>query len=349
MNKIILLGDVHVGCHNASLVHHSSMSKFFVNFFEYIDKYQIRDIVQLGDLFDVRKHINTWSLNWFRTNILNPIRDRNIHMTVLLGNHDIFYRESLQVSSVEEVLEPYKKWFTVVKEPTEHSFCNNSLNFLLVPWVCKENTDTVADAITKSKSAYCAGHFEFDGFELFRGHVAKTNYKHDSYKKFTKVFSGHYHHMNTRDNVIYTGTPYELTWQDCNTTKGFFTLDTEGNMEMIENCHTMYTRLSYSESETISSERITDHYVRFVIDQQITAKEREAALDKLQSMQPYSLKVIESTTAPAPVASVEQVQHQQTDDIIRGYIENVEIPVTIDRTELNTIIMNLFAEASHAR
>ncbi len=347
MTKIALLGDVHVGCHNSSTIHHSNMSKFFENFFEHIDTHQITDIIQLGDLFDVRKHINTWSLNWFRTNILNPIRDRNIHMTVLLGNHDIFYRESLQVSSVEEVLQPYGEWFTIVKEPKEFQYSQN-LSFLLIPWVCKENTECVTNAITKSKSLYCAGHFEFDGFELFRGHVAKTHYKHDSYKKFNRVFSGHYHHMNSRDNVLYTGTPYELTWQDWNTPKGFFVLDDSGHCEMICNPHTMYTKINYSSIDNIDAVSITDHYVRLTIDAQITTKDREAVLDKLQSMNPHSLKIIESVTSTQK-DSESVVQYSQTDDIIRGYIQNIELPVTLDRTELNTVMMNLFAEASHAR
>lgn len=347
MNKIALLGDVHVGCHNSSTVHHSNMSKFFENFFEYIDVNGIKDIIQLGDLFDVRKHINTWSLNWFRTNILNPIRDRNVHMTVLLGNHDIFYRESLQVSSVEEILQPYRDWFTVVKEPTTVEYSDH-LSFLLVPWVCKENAEIVSNAIANSKSQYCAGHFEFDGFELFRGHVAKTHYKHDAYKRFARVFSGHYHHMNARDNVLYTGTPYELTWQDWNTPKGFFVLDDSGQCEMITNPHTMYTKVNYSSIDTIDKSSIVDHYVRLTIDAQITAKERENVLDKLQSMCPISLKVIESATAPLSIAE-NTVQYSQTDDIIRGYIENVDLSVSLDRTELNTVMMNLFAEASHAR
>jgi len=348
MSDIAILGDLHFGCHNSSPVHHAYMKKFFADFFEYVDANKITKIIQLGDLFDVRKHINTWSSNFFRETFLKPCISRNLDVWVLLGNHDIYYRESLEVSSVEEVLTPYDNWFHIVKEPTDLIIEDHS--FLMVPWVCKENAEAVSASIKKSKSIFCIGHFEFDGFELFKGQMAKSSYKHTEYKKFKQVISGHYHAMSSRDNVLYTGTPYELTWQDSNTAKGFFVLNDEKQLTFVENPHKLYVSLSLEKGSPVNAIDVEDKILKVKMTGSWEPKEREAALDLLYSMRPNDVKLIQ-TEALVEEISVDTSKYQTfvgVDSMISDYVENIQVNESVDKTRLTQMLLEIFNEACHA-
>ena len=344
--SIILLGDTHFGASNSNPNLHDYMEKFYKDFFEYIDANNIKTIIQLGDLFDVRKHINTWSLAFFRQVFLKPVIERNLKVYVLVGNHDIYYRESLKISSVEEVLEPYADWFTIVNEPKDYVIEDHS--FLLVPWVCKDNISTVQGAIERSSSTFCAGHFEFNGFELFRGQLAKTNYTHESYSKFKKVFSGHFHHMSSRDNVLYTGTPYELTWQDCNTTKGFYVLHSDESLELVENQHTLFSSFALSEQEIIPESLVSQKHVRIRVDLPLEPKDRDRLLDRLYSMKPYSLKLVEKKVETEGSDEVTYAPTTSITDLIGDYVNNISIPETLEKDRLKSVLLGMLIEATNA-
>lgn len=347
MSKIAILGDTHFGVSNANLLTHQYMQKFFVDFFDYIDKNNIKTVIQLGDLFDVRKHINTWSLNFFREVFLKPVIERDLKVYVLLGNHDIFYRESLQISSVEEVLTPYSDWFTLIKEPADYYIEDQS--FLIVPWVCKENIDAVTASIAKSNSDYCAGHFEFNGFELYRGQPAKTHYSHEGYSKFKRVFSGHFHHMSSRDNVLYTGTPYELTWQDAHTTKGFFVLDGE-QLELVETKHTLFSFITLSDhiDNKVPEALVRDKHVKLKIDVALEPKQKDALADMLYSMKPHSLKFIEKKIDASDTEDVHYEQTTSISDLIKDYVSNISVDASLDKDVLVDKLIGVYVEATHA-
>lgn len=347
MGKLAILGDQHFGASGSNVLVHQYMRKFYADFFDYVDTNNIKTVLQLGDMFDVRKHINTWTLSFFREVFLKPVIERDMHVIVLLGNHDIFYRESLQISSVEEVLTPYQEWFTIVKESADYMIEDQS--FLIVPWVCKENLDRVNTAIAESKSEYCAGHFEFNGFELFRGQPAKTNYSHEGYSKFEKVFSGHYHHMSSKDNVLYTGTPYELTWQDCGTTKGFFVLD-DGSLELVETKHTLFSYITLSDyaDHRIPEELVREKHVKLKIDVALDPKQKDALSDMLYSMQPHSLKFIEKKIDASDTEDVHYEQTTSIADLIKDYVTNINVDAAIDKDVLIDKLIGVYIEATHA-
>lgn len=346
MSKIVILGDTHFGCHNSSAIHHGYMKKFYDDFFKFIDENNIKHIVQLGDLFDVRKHINTWSLQFFRKNFLEPIIERNLDVWVLVGNHDIYYRESISVSSVEEILLPYDNWFHIVKDTGDYEIAGES--FLFVPWVCKENDDDVAKALKASNSDYCAGHFEFDGFELFRGQMAKSHYKHSGYKKFKQVFSGHYHAMSSRDNVVYTGTPYELTWQDSGTVKGFFVLE-DGVLTFQENPHKLYVTLTVDSETTIEADHVTDKILKVKLAGPWEPKEREALIDNLYSMKPHDIKIVNGHALVENTEEVDSSKYQTyvgVDEMISDYVSNITVNEQLDKDRLKHVLLDILNDAT---
>ena len=59
------------------------------------------------------------------------------------------------------------------------------------------------------------GHLELNGFVATAGHVMDHGMDMDPFKKFKKVYSGHYHTRSNVGNIYYLGNPYEMFWNDC--------------------------------------------------------------------------------------------------------------------------------------
>ena len=143
---------------------------------------------------------------WF-----DPITELGCHMTSLVGNHDIYYKNTLRINAPTELLGEYENFDTVDK-PTTLNY--DGLDILMLPWICEENYDKTLRVITESEAPVCMGHLELNGFEAHPGHVMQTGTDMYIFQKFKKVFSGHYHTKSNMDNCYYLGNPYQLYWSD---------------------------------------------------------------------------------------------------------------------------------------
>lgn len=106
--KVCLLGDTHFGVRNDSLAFHRYYDNFYTNqFFPYIEKHGIKTVIQLGDLFDRRKYINFVSLSESRRYFFDRLQEFDIDFHALIGNHDIFWKNSVEVNSPDLLLRGY--------------------------------------------------------------------------------------------------------------------------------------------------------------------------------------------------------------------------------------------------
>ncbi len=340
--NIIFLGDTHFALRNSNVEHHEYMALFFADFFNFIDKTKIKNIVQTGDLFDVRKSINVWAINQFRTMFLDEITKRNIKLYVLVGNHDIYYRESIKINTIREMLTDYQALnpdiLTIIDEPTNINIAGEK--FLICPWVCKENEVIIDEMIKSTDAKYCIGHFEFNGFEMQKGQTIKTKWDHKQYDKFDMVISGHYHHKSKKDNVIYVGTPYQITWSDYNDDKGFWVFDS-GKMYFCKNKHTIFNRIEYSEDFVPESESIKNKYVQVIVRSRPDKKKFNSFLDSLHLMSPHEVKVREVFSEEF---SSETMHHdvKNTESIIKEFIECSVIE--LDKQKMIEIMNQLYKE-----
>ena len=72
--KIAILGDTHFGVRGDSIKFHDYYRKFYENeFVPYLEKNNITNIYQLGDLFDRRKYINFNTLALAKNYFFNRI------------------------------------------------------------------------------------------------------------------------------------------------------------------------------------------------------------------------------------------------------------------------------------
>ena len=162
--KILLITDQHFGVRNDSQYYVSKYRTFYEGtVLPYIDKNKIDTIICLGDTFDRRKYVNFHSLDAAKEMWFDPLQERGVHMYMLIGNHDIYYKNTLRVNSPELLLSEYSN-IDVVSSPRELHI--GGCDILLLPWICDENRAESTKSIAESTASICLGHLELNGFEV---------------------------------------------------------------------------------------------------------------------------------------------------------------------------------------
>ena len=135
MSKIVFLGDTHFGCRGDSQHFHEFFDRFYTDiFFPYIVENNVECVIQLGDIFDRRKYTNHYSLDEAKRYFFSRFSELDVKLITLLGNHDLFYKESLSISSSELFLKQFDS-VKVIRNPEKVSFDGTDIS--IIPWICK--------------------------------------------------------------------------------------------------------------------------------------------------------------------------------------------------------------------
>lgn len=342
--KIALLGDAHIGARSDSLAFHSFFRKFYGFFFSELKSRKIDTIIQLGDLWDRRKYINFVSLSESRKYFFDELRERDISMTTILGNHDITFKNTLEVNASSLLLQEYDN-ITVIDKPTTVEL--GGIKIALIPWICSENYVDCFNEINNTQAEICMGHFEISGFEMYRGHIAEGGLNSDSFNRFDTVFSGHYHHRSTRGNISYLGTPYELTWQDYNDPRGFHIFDTETlTVEFIQNPFTMFVRLEYNDKHEVldlDAIDLTETYVKLVVVNKTDYYKYDNFINKLYTKGCHDIKIVEDMSEFQSGTVDETIDLEDTLSILSNYVDSIN--TDIDKDKIKTYMKSLYIDA----
>jgi len=345
MTKIVILGDTHFGARGDSLKFLKHFEKFYTEVvFPYMDQNNVQHLIQLGDLFDRRKFINFNTLVEAKRFFFDELKKRPIEFYTLLGNHDIFWKESLSVSSTGSILGEYN--FTLIDKPSTIEI--GGTTFDLIPWICKENEQDVFNFIDNSKSDICCGHFEIAGFPMYRGMHAEEGLSHDMFAKYERVWSGHYHTRSKAENIEYIGTPYEMTWQDAGDPKGFSVFDTETReLTFIQNPFTIHEKLEYNdkgqEPVDLTTIDIKDKYVKLVVINKTDLYKFDRFVNQLYEQQPYEVKIIEDLSEFNEGTIDAEINLEDTLSILSNYIDSIQTDG--DKEAIKSVLKGLYMEA----
>jgi len=348
--KVIFLGDTHIGARGDSQLFHDRFELFYEYMFEYMKQNGIKTVVQFGDLFDRRKYVNFASLKRARDYFFDKIEANGLNMITFLGNHDIAYRNTLEVNSPSLLLKDYKD-ITVVSEPTELKVGN--VNLLMIPWMCPDNYEHAIKVIEQTKSTYCLGHFELNGFEMYRGAPCDHGLASDIFSKFHHVWSGHFHHVSTKGNITYIGSPYQLTWQDYGDERGFFVFDPSSqNVEFIKNPFDMFFKMNYNDKD--GKFKIADLLKKdFSVYEKTYVKVVVVEKTDLYLFDKY-IEALEQAGAIVTTVEDHKYRDLETDEEIFEGAEKISDTMkrvakvykdTVDEKELFNLLMDLYNEA----
>lgn len=347
--KIIILGDTHFGARGDSLDFHKYFQQFYETvFFPFLKLHNITTVVQMGDLFDRRKFINFNSLFLSRKYFFDKLQAENITLHTLIGNHDVAFKNTLEVNSPSLVVSDYSN-INVWQDFKTLDF--DGLSVDIVPWICDDNEKEIFEKVKASKSEICFGHFEIAGFEMDKGNLCDEGLDKKQLSKYDIVLSGHFHHKSSDGNITYVGTPYEMTWADFNDPKGFHVFDTDTrNMEFIQNPHTMFNKVVYDDSATdfefwksFDFAKYKNTYLKIVVLTKQNAYMFDYVVDEFYKAGVSDVAIVEDFTDNTINDDEIIDEAEDTMTILSKYIDNSQLDVESDK--LKILMRELYVEA----
>ena len=344
--KIAILGDVHLGVRGDSIAFHDHFKMFYSQtFFPYLLENDIDTVFQLGDLFDRRKYISFQTLALSRKYFFDQFVKHKIHCHVLLGNHDIFFKNTLEVNSPDLLLKDYKEFVHIYNQPCEWNRID------IIPWICKENELEIMDFIKKSQNEICFGHLELTGFEMDRGNICHEGMDPNIFQKYDSVYSGHFHHKSNKNNIVYVGTPCEHTWSDYNDERGFHILDTETReLTFIPNPEKMFHKIKYNDDELFYNDivnadysHLNNKFVKIVVEKRNNTFLFDTMLDSLAKVNPLEVSVVEDFSEITENVEIDVDQAEDTMTILNKYVDGLTLPVESDK--IKTVLRDVYNEA----
>ena len=349
--KIAIITDQHFGARNDSVHFLDFYEKFYREvFFPTLHKNYINNLLILGDTFDRRKYINFFSLKRTKEMFFDVLAERKINVHMLAGNHDTYFKNTNDVNSVGLLMQEYKN-IHVIDNPQnifvgDHEIC-------MVPWICPENYDQSIETIKNTEAKICCGHFEIQGFAMYRGMPSEEGLERGIFRKFSHTFSGHYHHKSSADDIHYLGNPYELTWQDYNDPRGFHLFDLDSTeLTFVRNPFSMFHRIMYDDREESITEisnkdlsSYTNTYVKVVVINKTNPYLFDKFMNNLYNVNPIDITIAEDFTDLNEGVDDNMVdQAEDTLTILNKYIDNVKED-SINNDRLKTLMKELYVEA----
>lgn len=319
--------------------------RFFDAFFEEIDRRGIKTIVHLGDLVHRSRYAAFTSLNVLRRAFVQPILDRNLHLVIIPGNHDIPYKNSLRINASEELLPPHAR-IQVIDRPRLWNIHEHHV--LMLPWICADNREESLHHIRTSPARLVFSHLELTGFQIRRGRTVDnlSLLGASSFSRFETVMSGHYHHRHGAGNIYYMGCPYQMDWDDHGDIKGWHVLDLDsGILEFVANPEETFVKLFYSDGpEYELSDDLSTKYVRLIVrDRGEDVVKFERVMKELESVAGH-LEVQDDHRYSYKVDAREIMSEvSDTRDLLLERADALE--TSVDKDRLKTLLMNLYRKA----
>tara|TARA_Y100000022_G_scaffold19920_1_gene15241 strand:- start:1449 stop:2510 length:1062 start_codon:yes stop_codon:yes gene_type:complete len=347
--KIALITDTHFGARNDNIFFDEYFYKFYEGiFFPYLQQHGIKNCIHLGDVMDRRKFVSYRTAKNFRERFLLPFNTLEIDLHMLVGNHDIYFKNTNDINSLQELIGQEQRRFKIYPEAETVEF--DGLPILMLPWINPQNEIYSFGMIDETPATICMSHLELKGFEMHGGHVSENGYDKKDFTKFDTVFSGHFHKKSDDGQVFYLGTPYQMTWSDYGCPKGFHIFDTETReLTRIENNLNIFQKIYYDDSmrdyDDHDFTQYAEKYVKLIVVNKKDLYQFDKFTEKLLKADAHDVKIVEDfSELNANNVSDEIVEGtQDTMTILNRYIE--DLPIDLNKKRLKYIMKSLYTEA----
>lgn len=349
MSKIAIITDTHYGVRSDNISFHNYTKKFLDDvFFPYIDEHDIKTILHLGDITDRRKFINFYTSKRLHDDFIQPILDRNLNFIITLGNHDVYYKNTNDINSMNEIYGKNGSGLTILSEPQEMNI--EGLDMLLMPWICPSTFDKSLELLENTKCQMLMGHLEIKGFEMYRGHVSDHGFTMNLFDKFDVVCSGHYHHKSSYGNINYLGSHAQFTWSDYGDERGFHVLDTTTReLEFIKNPYEMFHKIFYDDNQDILNEdfgKFENTYVKVIISKKENSFLFDSFIDKLEKSNTLGIQIVDDNLHLDLLEADEIIDEaQDTLTILKKYVDNIDAPPELNKNDIKKFLHTLYLEA----
>lgn len=334
--KAALFGDIHFGKKNNDRQFNIDCEDFVKWFIEEAKAENVDTIIFLGDWHDNRHAIHVSTLNYSLSN-LERINDAFDNIYFITGNHDLFYKEKREISSV--AMGRTLSNFTMVNDFIHEggvTFC---------PWLVGNDWKEIKKYA--AKSSYIFGHFELPHF-LMNAMVEMPDHGGLNVEDFKDLefmaFSGHFHKRQLRENVCYIGSPfphnYADTWDD---DRGMTILEW-GKPPVFKNWpeSPKYRTMKLSEFLEDPFDNIDDKtHIKLTCDLDVTYEEMQFIKDIfVNQFNPRKIDLLYNGGKEAEQQFAEGVVFKTVDQIVEEGLSNID-SLSLDKNILIEIYKSL--------
>jgi len=206
--RAIAFTDIHWGLKNNSLAHNQDCDQFVDWVIETAKKENCETGFFLGDWTHSRASINMQTLQ-FSIRALEKLNAAFDQFYLIVGNHDLYYRDSRAIHSNE-----WARHLPNIKVIDEW---HQDGDVLILPWLVGDEHKRLA----KARAKYVFGHLELPHF-LMNAKVEMPDHggiQTEEFVRFEKVFSGHFHMRQRKENVYYIGNAFPHNFADAGDTQ----------------------------------------------------------------------------------------------------------------------------------
>lgn len=331
--KLIAFSDCHFGLKYNSNQHNQDCLEFIDWLIALAEREGIDTCIFLGDFHHHRSTINVSTLN-YSMQALQKLNAAFKKTYMLIGNHDLFYKEKREVHSM--VISENFENIQLIEEPLFYD------DVVFMPWMIEEEWKD----IKKIKTKYMFGHFEIPGFKMNAviempdtGTIKSTHFKDLDY-----VFTGHFHKRQQRGNIHYIGNPFGHSFADAwDTQRGCMLLEWGGIPKYIDwKDGPVYIKTPLSKLLLNLEEFLTNRtYAHVIIDIDISHEDgafiRDLLMDTFR-MREFKLLHDDSTEFDQEFEG--EITHQSIDEIVLEQLLELE-STTCDPNRLIEIYNNL--------
>lgn len=213
LRKAGMFTDIHLGRKNSSEIHNEDCFNFIKWFVTKCKENKVDHVVFLGDWFEHRDSISGKTLDWSHKCIKYLQDELDVPVFFIIGNHDLVYRNTRNAFNTQ-IFEPFKN-LIIIDDNLSCNIANKQV--LFCPYLFDNE---YADQIKNINSHEVVfGHFEFKGF-VVTGETKVLDHgpEHSDFKKPKRIFSGHFHKRQNKNNVYYLGNTFPMDYSDANDT-----------------------------------------------------------------------------------------------------------------------------------
>jgi len=201
--KAIAFTDIHFGLKSNSMLHNQDCADFVDWIIDVGRQQGCETGMFLGDWHHHRAAINLQTLN-FSLQSLEKLGRAFSQFFFIPGNHDLYYRDRRDIHSAA--------WARHI--PNIH-ICNDWFqegDVIFAPWLVGDDHKQ----IRKLSSKYMFGHFELPHFKM-NAMIEMPDHgeiQNEHFGGFDKVFSGHFHLRQHKNNINYIGNAFPHNFAD---------------------------------------------------------------------------------------------------------------------------------------
>ena len=180
---------------------------------EYCNAHGITELIIAGDIFEKSSKINNDAFIPLFFKFME-LKESGLNITIVLGNHDIYSVDN------DSLVETFAVFGKVIKNFEQVKIGGRVIDF--IPYT--KDVDLIPESGDVLITHLSIADFSFDN----KFHVSeKAGMSRKVFEGYNKVFTGHFHRPQTKGNIIYMGSPYQMNFGEIGQRKGFVVYDLE--------------------------------------------------------------------------------------------------------------------------